>query len=69
MFYMYIHWNYVFMFFMFMFLFFCVFVCVQPALVVLLCMYCVFYVRLTHVINIAAVTHLPTLELWKAELA
>ena len=29
------------------------FVCVQPALVVLLCLYCVFCVRLTHLIKIA----------------
>jgi len=35
---------------------FCVFVCVQPALVVLLCLNCVFCVRLTHLIKIAAAT-------------
>jgi len=28
--------------------------CVQPAVVILLCMYCVFCVRLTHLIKIAA---------------
>ena len=52
MFYIYIHWIYVSMF-MFLYIF-CVFVCVQPAVVVLLSLYCVFCVRLTHLIKTAA---------------
>ena len=42
--------------------FVCVFVCVQPALVVLLCLYCVFCVRLTHLIKIAAIKVLNLID-------